>query len=47
MFPHQSEMLARARIADITRASEGRAARRSSLRILLEARRSRRQNPAR
>ena len=44
MLPHQSEMLVRARLADLTRASDQRPNTcRSSLRIILDARRSRRQ----
>ena len=47
MYTQQSEMLARARIAEIKRAAEPRAQGRSSLRITLESRRAREQTPAR
>lgn len=47
MYPHQSEMLSRARLADLSRASDQRPnTRRSSLQIVLDVRRSRRQNRA-
>ena len=47
MHAQQSEMLARARVAELSRASNQRARSRSSLRIMLDARRARRQRAAR
>jgi hypothetical protein len=47
MYPIYSEMLARTRSDDVSRTSEPRAERRSSLRIMLETRRARLRNPAR
>ena len=46
MYSPQKEMLARARAAEIARASTPRSRRRSSLRIMLDARLTRRQGPA-
>jgi len=46
MYSRQNDMLARARMADFARASEPRVKSRSSLRIILDARRARRQSPA-
>ena len=46
MDPYQLEMLARARAAELARVSDARPKGRSSLRILLDARRARRQNRA-
>jgi hypothetical protein len=46
MFPQQSEILARSRMAEIKRAAEPRAKIRSSLRIMLESRRERERSPA-
>jgi len=47
MYSSQSETLARARLAELSRASNPRARSRSSLRIMLDARRARQQSPAR
>jgi len=47
MYSSQSEMLARARMAELSRASNQRAKSRSSLRIMLDARRARAQSAAR
>ena len=47
MYSSQSEMLARARLAELSRPSNPRARSRSSLRIILDARRARQQSPAR
>ena len=46
MHPYQLEILARIKSAEISRVAEQRPEGRSSLRIILDARRSRRQNPA-
>ena len=46
MCSSQNEMLARARAAEIARASTPRSKHRSSLRIMLDARLARRQGPA-
>jgi hypothetical protein len=46
MYSPQNEMLARARSAEIARASAPRAKRRSSLRILLDTRWGRQQRPS-
>jgi len=47
MYSSQSEMLARARLAELSRASNPQVRSRSSLRIMLDARRARQQSPAR
>jgi len=47
MYSRQSEMLARARLAELSRASNHRAKSRSSLRVMLDARRARAQSAAR
>lgn len=44
MYSLQNEMLMRARVADIARASDQRSKSRSSLRIMLDARRVRHQS---
>ncbi len=46
MYPHQIEVLTRSRLADTKRAAEPSVRRRSSLRILLEARQARAHSPA-
>ncbi|MDQ5841334.1 MAG: hypothetical protein M3537_09380 [Chloroflexota bacterium] len=46
MYLHQLEALARLRSTELSRLSELRAERRSSLRIILDARRARRQDPS-
>jgi hypothetical protein len=46
MYSPQNEMLARARLAELSRVSDKRAKSRSSLRIMLDARRMRHQSPA-
>jgi len=46
MYSQMSEVLARARCAEIERASQRRIKSRSSLRIMLDARRERRQSSA-
>jgi hypothetical protein len=45
MYSHQFEILARLRSTELSRLSELRAERRSSLRIMLDARRARRKDP--
>lgn len=47
MYSQQNEMLARARQAELSRVSNERSKRRSSLRIMLDARRMRHQTPVR
>jgi len=47
MYSAQSEMLARARMSELSRASNPRVKSRSSLRIMLDARRARAQSAAR
>ena len=47
MSPHQSEMLARSRMAEIKRVAEPRVKSRSSLRIRLESRRAHAQSAPR
>lgn len=46
MYSQQSELLMRARMAELARASNKRAKSRSSLRIMLDARRARQPSPA-
>jgi hypothetical protein len=46
MYSHQFEILARVRSTELSRLLELRAERRSSLRIILDARRARREDPA-
>lgn len=46
MYSQQNEMLVRARLAELSRASNQRAGRRSSLLIMLDARRARQQSRA-
>jgi hypothetical protein len=47
LYSLHSELLARARMAELARAGDHRVKRRSSLRIMIDARRARQQSPVR